>query len=156
MGNQSLVFSIDTQEGPRFGIDHLSFNPNRVDRTLKLGAVDEWTLTSAVVNHRLSYPRQCLPNRKDSEHQGTARSSRWSGRLHRTRRRPPSTAIKSESFETRSSLNRVIVGHHADSIPAVHPEQFVLHCHILDHEDQGMMQLLEIVPGSGDLHHVHL
>ena len=24
--------------------------------------------------------------------------------------------------------------------------KFVQHCHILDHEDQGMMQLIEIIP----------
>ncbi|MEL6931427.1 MAG: multicopper oxidase domain-containing protein, partial [Cyanobacteria bacterium J06600_6] len=28
------------------------------------------------------------------------------------------------------------------------PGKFVLHCHILDHEDQGMMQAVEIIPES--------
>jgi FtsP/CotA-like multicopper oxidase with cupredoxin domain len=27
--------------------------------------------------------------------------------------------------------------------------RFVLHCHILGHEDRGMMQLVEIVPPGG-------
>jgi FtsP/CotA-like multicopper oxidase with cupredoxin domain len=31
--------------------------------------------------------------------------------------------------------------------------QFVLHCHILDHEDQGMMQIVEISPPGGGAHH---
>jgi FtsP/CotA-like multicopper oxidase with cupredoxin domain len=26
------------------------------------------------------------------------------------------------------------------------PGQYVLHCHILIHEDRGMMQLIEVVP----------
>ena len=30
--------------------------------------------------------------------------------------------------------------------------RFVLHCHILDHEDQGMMQDVEITP-PGTAHH---
>jgi hypothetical protein len=28
------------------------------------------------------------------------------------------------------------------------PGQFVLHCHILTHEDRGMMQLIEVVPDT--------
>lgn len=31
--------------------------------------------------------------------------------------------------------------------------KFVLHCHILDHEDQGMMQIVEIVPPGNPAHH---
>jgi hypothetical protein len=31
---------------------------------------------------------------------------------------------------------------------ADYPGQFVLHCHILIHEDRGMMQLVQIVPNT--------
>jgi L-ascorbate oxidase len=31
--------------------------------------------------------------------------------------------------------------------------QFVLHCHILIHEDRGMMELIEVVPTQTQLHH---
>jgi FtsP/CotA-like multicopper oxidase with cupredoxin domain len=33
------------------------------------------------------------------------------------------------------------------------PGQFVLHCHILTHEDRGMMELIEIVPNTTDYSH---
>jgi hypothetical protein len=29
-----------------------------------------------------------------------------------------------------------------------YPGQFVLHCHILTHEDRGMMELIEVVPDT--------
>jgi len=34
-----------------------------------------------------------------------------------------------------------------------YPGQFVLHCHILAHEDRGMMQLIEVVPNRTVLKH---
>jgi len=29
----------------------------------------------------------------------------------------------------------------------------VLHCHILAHEDRGMMQLVRVIPGTTDIKH---
>jgi FtsP/CotA-like multicopper oxidase with cupredoxin domain len=31
--------------------------------------------------------------------------------------------------------------------------QYVLHCHILAHEDRGMMELVEVVPNTTMQHH---
>jgi FtsP/CotA-like multicopper oxidase with cupredoxin domain len=33
--------------------------------------------------------------------------------------------------------------------------QFVLHCHILGHEDRGMMQLVEVVPSKSKTAYEH-
>jgi FtsP/CotA-like multicopper oxidase with cupredoxin domain len=33
------------------------------------------------------------------------------------------------------------------------PDSFVLHCHILTHEDRGMMQLIRVVPGDTIIKH---
>jgi FtsP/CotA-like multicopper oxidase with cupredoxin domain len=32
---------------------------------------------------------------------------------------------------------------------------FVLHCHILAHEDRGMMQLVQVVPNQTTVEHYH-
>ena len=56
-GHQDLVFSIDTRSPSpaapdlRFGVNHLAYSMNRIDRVLKLGSVDEWVLTSTLANH---------------------------------------------------------------------------------------------------------
>ena len=33
------------------------------------------------------------------------------------------------------------------------PGSFVLHCHILAHEDRGMMQLVRVIPGTTSIQH---
>ena len=54
-GKQTLEFKIDTS-GPKvlFEVDGKPYDPNRIDRTLTLGSVDEWTLmagTNPPVGH---------------------------------------------------------------------------------------------------------
>ena len=152
-GRQSLVFSIDTQEGPRFGIDHLSFNPNRVDRTLKLGAVDEWTLTSAVVNHPFHIHvnafqiERILNTKGQSIIDGQGACTEPAG----DRQYCDQIGVFRDTIFVKQGYQVIMRTRYQRYIG-----QFVLHCHILDHEDQGMMQLIEIVPSSGDSHHVHL
>jgi len=41
------------------------------------------------------------------------------------------------------------------SLFADFPGLFVLHCHILAHEDRGMMQLVEVVPSKTTVEHYH-
>jgi len=52
IGDQELTFYIDTSNEPTlFMIDGKPYDPNRIDRTLELGAIDDWTLTSDFVSH---------------------------------------------------------------------------------------------------------
>jgi L-ascorbate oxidase len=51
-GQQLLTFDIDTTTTPnRFLVDSRPFDKNRIDRTLTLDGVDEWTLKSDFIGH---------------------------------------------------------------------------------------------------------
>lgn len=51
-GQQLLAFDIDTTTTPnKFLVDARPFDPARMDRTLTVGSVDEWTLRSAFSGH---------------------------------------------------------------------------------------------------------
>jgi L-ascorbate oxidase len=54
-GSQKLEFKIDTSGGGvTFEVNNKPYDPSRIDRTLPLGGVEEWTLTSftnPAVNH---------------------------------------------------------------------------------------------------------
>jgi FtsP/CotA-like multicopper oxidase with cupredoxin domain len=118
----TIVFS-ENKAGTEFFINGRQFDMNRVDLRSKLNTVEEWTIR----------------NDSDEEH---------SFHLH------------TDDFQLMSVNGRP---HHAHgwqdtaSVPArgrivirVHFTDFtgktVLHCHILNHEDDGMMAILQIVP----------
>ena len=153
-GRQKLVFSIDTDtpNAARFGINHLSFNPARVDRSLKLNGVDEWTLTSAAFNHPfhihvnpfqieriLNAKGRSIINEK-GECTEPSDDRQYCDQIGVFR----DTIFVKQGYQVimRTRYQRYI-------------GKFVLHCHILDHEDQGMMQLIEIVTGSGEVQQRH-
>jgi FtsP/CotA-like multicopper oxidase with cupredoxin domain len=52
-GEQQLVFNIDVKQpgATFFEVDGKPYDPNRIDRTLPLSGVDEWTLRSDFVSH---------------------------------------------------------------------------------------------------------
>ena len=52
-GTQTLTFNIDTSHSNElfFEVNGQPYDPNRIDRTLMLGGVDEWTITSNFVSH---------------------------------------------------------------------------------------------------------
>ncbi|MCW2863930.1 MAG: multicopper oxidase family protein [Actinoallomurus sp.] len=119
---QTVVFS-ENKAGTEFFINGRQFDMNRVDLRSKLNTVEEWTVR----------------NDSDEEH---------SFHLH------------TDDFQLMSVNGRPHHGHgwqDTASVPArgrivirVHFTDFtgktVLHCHILNHEDAGMMAILEIVP----------
>jgi L-ascorbate oxidase len=173
-GKQELVFFIKIP-GPTFEvgnktIDPLHFNPNdpnqfnpqpydpnRIDRALKLGGVDEWTLQSAFVGHPFHIhvnPFQIVsitdPSGKDVSLPGAVDNAGgtddpqypglngvWKDTLwikdliEDPADFPGKLATSMYTIKIRTRYQRYI-------------GEFVLHCHILDHEDQGMMQNVQI------------
>lgn len=149
-GQQSLTFFIDTNANPlKFEIDGKSYDPNRIDRTLNLGSVDEWTLTSQFVNHpfhihvnpfqieRIVNPQgQPIVDQNgvcvDKDSQGNL-DRQYCDQIGVFR----DTLLVKQNYKiTLRSRYDTFIG------------EFVLHCHILDHEDQGMMQnVLIAAPG---------
>ncbi len=105
-----------TMGGMRFLIDGRAFDPERTDQEVKLGTVEEWTLRNgtgmAHPFHLHVWPMQIV---------------RVGGR-------------SVEGVDVRDVVNvpagqEVVVRIAFDQLPG----RTVYHCHILDHEDQGMM-----------------
>ena len=159
-GQQSLLFNIDVKQTPaKFQVDGKSFDPDRIDRVLRLGSVDEWTLKSAFVSHPFHIhvnPFQVVkildPNGKDVsapdavddaggsvDLQYRGLKGVWKDTLMVKNIANPAGAPGGEyTVIVRTRYQRYI-------------GDFVLHCHILDHEDQGMMQIVRVAlpDGSG-------
>jgi FtsP/CotA-like multicopper oxidase with cupredoxin domain len=143
-GRQSLEFKINLSGGPVFQIDGKPYDPNRIDRTLVLGGVDEWTLTSFTdppVGHPFHIhvnPFQVVkivaPNGSDVSVDGEANDKQYADLKGVWR----DTLFVKPGYQVvmRTRYQRYI-------------GDFVLHCHILDHEDQGMMQNIRIALPDG-------
>jgi FtsP/CotA-like multicopper oxidase with cupredoxin domain len=144
----------------------LPYDPNRIDRVLKLGGVDEWTLQSGFVSHPFHIhvnPFQIVsitdPSGKDVslpgavDNAGGTADPQYPGLrgvwkdtiwikdlIENPADFPSKLATSMYTIKMRTRYQRYI-------------GEFVLHCHILDHEDQGMMQNVEIqIPdGAGGL-----
>jgi L-ascorbate oxidase len=166
-GRQELAFFIDTSTSnvkfevsnglgapfdPGKPFDPKPYDPNRIDRLLTLGGVDEWTLQSQFVSHPFHIhvnPFQIVkildPNGKDVSAPGAVDDAGgtpdpqypglkgvWKDTLWVKSLIPPGTAPKGiYTLVVRTRYQRYI-------------GEYVLHCHILDHEDQGMMQNVSI------------
>ena len=108
-------------EAPIFAIDDKAFVEDRVDQTVKLGATEEWTIRNA--------------------------SPEWHP-FH----------IHVNDFQVMSINGQPQPPHYQDTVPlppngevvirtrfADFTGKFVYHCHILGHEDAGMMAVVEVV-----------
>ena len=179
-GKQELVFfikippvtfgvankAIDPQHFDPSQFNPQPYDPNRIDRVLKLGGVDEWTLQSGFVSHPFHIhvnPFQIVsitdPSGKDVSLPGAVDNAGgvvdpqypglkgvWKDTLwvkdliNNPADFPSKLATSMYTLKVRTRYQRYI-------------GEYVLHCHILDHEDQGMMQNVEIrIPdGAGGI-----
>lgn len=148
---QTLAFNLDVSGAAiRFGIDNQAYNPTRVDRLLKLNGVDEWTLTSTFVNHPFHIhvnPFQIVdvlkPDKdgklfsifKDRDYNKCVKIENGDPQYCDQQNIFRDTILVKQDYKILiRSRNESYIG------------DYVLHCHILDHEDQGMMQNVRIVP----------
>ena len=139
-GTQSAELKIDTGGGTvKFLVDGKSYDPDKIARTLRLGAVDEWTLTVGT-NPPVGHPfhihinpfqiqKILNPGGVDVSVTGEADDPQYAALKGVWR----DTIFVKPGYKviTRTRYQRYI-------------GDFVLHCHILDHEDQGMMQNVRI------------
>lgn len=157
-GSQELTFNIANGV---FGIsntasaaDAQAFDQSRVDRKLTLGSVDEWTLRSAVAGHPFHIhvnPFEIIsitdPNGRDVSVAGVIDDT--GGTVD-----PQYGGLKGVWKDTLWVKGAPGGGMYTVKIRTRYQRyvgQFVLHCHILDHEDQGMMQKVEVILPEGDL-----
>jgi FtsP/CotA-like multicopper oxidase with cupredoxin domain len=130
---RQFSFSVERQadgEFIDFGISGFPFDPNRAPYQIKLGAAEEWTLINAVDNK--------LPMHAHGFH------------IHVNPFKV--TAINGELLDVPQWRDTfALTGMTSDSFTfQIHFEdftgKFVDHCHVLAHEDLGMMEALEVVP----------
>ena len=159
-GKQSLTFNIDVSQINEtfFEINGHPYDPKRIDRTLMLGGADEWTLKSNFVSHPFHIhvnPFQIVkiiaPDGKtDVSAPGAVDNFARDSNDH-----PVVDAqypgLKGVWKDTLFVKNVPIGGGKAGQYTVVvrtryerYIGDFVLHCHILDHEDQGMMENVRI------------
>jgi FtsP/CotA-like multicopper oxidase with cupredoxin domain len=104
-----------------FLVDGRQFDPERVDQRIRLGAVEEWTVTNL---HDADHPFHIHTNAfQVTRINGQALAEPiWRDTVNVPRLGSVTLRTRFEDFTGR----------------------FVLHCHILNHEDLGMMQLIEV------------
>jgi len=177
---QVLTFFIDTnyvdpatgKKKTKFEVsgtpyDPQRYDPKRIDRKLMLGTAEEWTLTSRLAGHPFHIhvnPFQVVkildPNGKDVSAPGAIDDAGgtvdpeyaglkgvWKDTLWvKSLISPPKIVYPNGIYTVviRTRYERYI-------------GDFVLHCHILDHEDQGMMQNVSVMlnDGTGGLSQGH-
>jgi FtsP/CotA-like multicopper oxidase with cupredoxin domain len=150
-GYQVLKFNIDTSlpGATLFEVDGHPYDGNRIDRVLPLGGVEQWTMTSGLASHPfhihvnpfqiieviapdgktvVSDPDAVDPDPKDNEYEGL--KDVWKDTIWIKNKGGMYTIVVRTRYER-------YIG------------DFVLHCHILDHEDQGMMQNVRIALPDG-------
>ena len=137
-GTQELVFNIDTSlpGATFFEIDGKPYDANRMDRVLTLGGVDEWTMYSDFVSHPFHIhvnPFQIVeildPDGNDvsvlgAEDGGDPQYGGLKGVWKDT------LWVKNPGTNPKMSYKVVIRTRYQRYIG-----EFVLHCHILDHEN---------------------
>jgi len=130
-GFQTVVLNIDLRPAQiglpnEFQVNYRDFDPSAPPRQLRLGKVEEWLLRSDFVNHPFHVhvnPFQIV-SIKDPQGQELLAEPVWKDTI---------LIHEGERITVRTRYERFL-------------GKFPLHCHILDHEDQGMMEMLEVVP----------
>jgi FtsP/CotA-like multicopper oxidase with cupredoxin domain len=121
---RTIVFS-ESQDGDTFFVDRKQFDMNRTDVRVKLGAVEEWTIR----------------NDADELH---------SFHIHQTAfQLVEINGVPQSPDDHRDIVDVPVRGEVKVIIPFTDPVivgRFVYHCHILSHEDRGMMATIEVTP----------
>jgi len=163
-GTQTLTFNIDVTQINEvfFEIDGQPYDGNRIDRTLMLGGVDEWTLKSNFVSHPFHIhvnPFQIVsiiaPDGKTDVSAPGAVDNFEKDANGNTIIDPEYPGLKGVWKDTLlvKNIARGVPGPYTIVMRTRYERyigDFVLHCHILDHEDQGMMQNVRIAVPDGN------
>jgi FtsP/CotA-like multicopper oxidase with cupredoxin domain len=123
--NRRTFVYTESQDGNTFFINGRSFDMNRTDLRVKLGAVEEWTIR----------------NEADELH---------TFHIHQTPfQMVEINGVPQPPDDHRDIIDVPIGGEVKVIIPFTDPVivgRFVYHCHILSHEDKGMMATIEVAP----------
>jgi spore coat protein A, manganese oxidase len=106
-------------------INGRTFNPARTDAHPKLGTTETWEIV----------------NRTDVAHMMHIHATDWYLLARNGKRPPPWEDCLKETFFVYPRERILLAGHFTD-----YTGKFVIHCHMLDHEDHGLMAQFEVVP----------
>jgi FtsP/CotA-like multicopper oxidase with cupredoxin domain len=126
---------------PVHTIDGKQFEHNRIDQTMQLGATEEWTLYNDNVNgaahpfHIHVNPFQVVEIKDPKQNGGTPV-------------RLPTPWVWWDNFAIPPGGYVKMLTKFVD-----YTGMYVLHCHILGHEDRGMMQLVQVVSNTTTMEH---
>jgi FtsP/CotA-like multicopper oxidase with cupredoxin domain len=156
----SMTGGIGTQ--PRFFIDNRQFTEGTIDQLMLMGTAEEWTLRNTSLNsimhpfHIHVNPFQVVEVYDPvlmSAPQPQPAPWVWGD----TMAIPAGVQQTDENGKPKVDAkgNPVITAGHLKvrSRFVDYPGKFVLHCHILGHEDRGMMQLVEVVDNHTVVRH---
>lgn len=120
-GRRELTFAMGMGgTGMRFTIDGKEFDPARVDQVIRLGTVEEWTLTNtSPMDHPVHlhvWPMQLI-----EQNGQPLQAPTWQDVVNVPARSKAKVRVAFDTFAGRT----------------------VYHCHILDHEDNGMMGVID-------------
>jgi FtsP/CotA-like multicopper oxidase with cupredoxin domain len=118
---RQLTFAMAMAGGTmRFIIDGKEFDPNRIDQTVAVGTIEEWVITNtSPMDHPIHlhvWPMQLI-----EENGQQLKEPSWQDVVNIPARSNVKVRIAFEDFTGCT----------------------VYHCHILDHEDQGMMGVID-------------
>jgi FtsP/CotA-like multicopper oxidase with cupredoxin domain len=151
-GYRELTFHLERKSSPpEFQVNGRPYDAARIDQQLTLGSVDEWSLRAGFLSHPFHIhvnPFQVVrildPSGRDvsssdavddaggvQDSQYVGLKGVWKDTLWIKSLNPPQETAGSYTVIVRTRYER-------------YTGDFVLHCHILDHEDQGMMQNVRI------------
>lgn len=131
-GCQYATFNFGNTGGatPRtsFLINGGEYDPAEPPRSMPVGSAEEWVLNSQLANHPFHIHVNAFELQEDY---GGFKKGTWKDTLLVNQDAPARVRTRYEDFTG----------------------TFVMHCHILNHEDQGMMETIEVLPpgkkGSG-------
>lgn len=137
---RNLSFSVTGNPGdpPMVLIDGRQFDPARVDQCMVINTAEEWTIynTSGLVHpFHIHINPFMVTEIFDAVANQTTQPMRWQDTILL----PAAMTDKSSGACTTPSYVRI--RHRFIDFTG----EYVLHCHILGHEDRGMMQLVEVV-----------
>jgi FtsP/CotA-like multicopper oxidase with cupredoxin domain len=123
--NRRTIVFAESKDGNTFFIDGKTFDMNRTDVRVKLGAIEEWTIRNTADELHTFHI-----------HQGPFQLVEING-------------VAQPVDDHRDIVDVPIGGEVKVIIPFTNPlivGRFVFHCHILSHEDKGMMATIEVTP----------
>lgn len=111
---------------PPFFVNHQTFNPSHVDITMKLGSVEEWTLKNPTQGKALEWHTFHI-------HQNPFQIISINGK--------PLRYIDWQDNVTLPPNTTIVIR----MKPIDFTGKFVFHCHVIFHEDHGMMGVVQVV-----------